>query len=133
MIDFAVFGIITVSYTSIHIIGWNFTFPTLVERSLWRAASLVLLGSACSYGLLLLLVTWQLPTFCRLFSVARANTATHLFERVHLIFQYLIAGSWIGSYGIARLYIIVEAFVGLRALPESAFQSVNWSNFFPHL
>ena len=36
-------------------------------------------------------------------------------------------------YGLARAYIIVEGFVALRALPMSAFASVSWSDFIPHL
>ena len=36
-------------------------------------------------------------------------------------------------YGLARSYIIVEGFVSLRALPKTAFESVNWSDFVPHV
>jgi hypothetical protein len=35
-------------------------------------------------------------------------------------------------YGLARAYILLEAIVTLRALPESAFKSVDWSSVFPH-
>ena len=35
----------TVAYASFHLIDWNFTFPTLVELSLWRASSLVVTGT----------------------------------------------------------------------------------------
>jgi hypothetical protein len=37
------------------------------------------------------------------------------------------------AYVIARMDIIVEGLVSLRALPRSAYGSVNWSDFFPHL
>ncbi|KAL8791243.1 MAG: hypothetical protein Q9213_000200 [Squamulea squamosa] len=133
VIDITVLSVITATYVTIHIIGWNFTFPTPTEQILWRVASLVLLGSPFSYGVLFLLVTSQLSIFCRLFRVPQTNTATQLFERMHTILQYLIAAGWVGTYGIARLYIIVEAFVGLRALPAGVFQGVEWSNFFPHV
>ena len=36
-------------------------------------------------------------------------------------------------YLFARLYIIVEDFVSLRAMPDSAFDSVNWSLYIPHI
>jgi hypothetical protein len=36
-------------------------------------------------------------------------------------------------YLFARLYIIVEDFVSLRAMPDSAFDTVNWSLYMPHI
>lgn len=37
------------------------------------------------------------------------------------------------TYAAARLYLIVEAFVGLRALEVSAYRTVDWTTFLPHL
>jgi hypothetical protein len=133
VVDFVVIGIITLTYISVHLIGWNFVFPTTVERNLWRSATLILSGSAVSYMLLFLLLTWQLPAFRRLFGVSRANTAVEVFDLLPWWLQYLVAASWVGSYGTARLYLIVEAFISLRALPLAAYETVNWSNFLPHL
>ena len=45
----------------------------------------------------------------------------------------LLHGPVIAAYGLARAYIIVEGFANLRALPLTAFASVNWSNYLPHL
>lgn len=36
-------------------------------------------------------------------------------------------------YLVTRLYIVVEDVVSLRALPVTAFTSVNWSTYLPHL
>ena len=36
-------------------------------------------------------------------------------------------------YIIVRAYMIVEVFLSLRALPPSAFQSVQWSSLIPHV
>jgi hypothetical protein len=36
-------------------------------------------------------------------------------------------------YGAARGYILVEALLSLRSLPTSAYYSVEWTDFIPHL
>lgn len=32
-----------------------------------------------------------------------------------------------------RIFIFVEDFIGLRALPPSAFETVEWTKFIPHI
>ncbi|RAK82213.1 uncharacterized protein BO72DRAFT_444140 [Aspergillus fijiensis CBS 313.89] len=36
-------------------------------------------------------------------------------------------------YCVGRTYILVEDFIGLRSLPASAFQTVSWEDYVPHL
>ena len=45
--------------------------------------------------------------------------------------SFLIALSVL--YAIVRLYMIVEVFISFRVLPESAYDSVQWSSFVPHV
>ena len=37
-----------------------------------------------------------------------------------------------GIYMFARGYVIIEGFINLRALPPSAYQSIDWNVFIPH-
>ena len=36
-------------------------------------------------------------------------------------------------YLVARFYVLVEMFAGLRTLPQSAYVCVDWTDFFPRV
>ena len=36
-------------------------------------------------------------------------------------------------YGVARFYLIGEAFAELRDLPATAYKHVDWTQFMPHI
>ena len=57
-------------------------------------------------------MTWRLPNRSRLKSV-----------------QYWIA-TW--AYFMARIYLLVEVFFGMRAVEPRVFLTVNWSQYMPH-
>jgi hypothetical protein len=132
IVDWVILTLVTSIYLCIHLIGWNFTFPTTVERQLWRSAAVILLGSMASYWVLFITFSWQLPVFCRLFGCSEVSNGVEFFELLPWWIQYLGAAIWIGSYGMARLYLIVEAFISMRALPLAAYKTVTWSDILPH-
>ena len=37
------------------------------------------------------------------------------------------------TYVLARLYLVVEAFISLRNLPAAAFDTLQWTQLVPHL
>jgi hypothetical protein len=36
-------------------------------------------------------------------------------------------------YTSARLFILLEAFISVRSVPEGAYQTPNWTSWLPHL
>ncbi|QDS74413.1 hypothetical protein FKW77_005845 [Venturia effusa] len=95
-----------VTFGACHLLGWNFDFATYAESLLWRIASV------CCIGLPLLWISF--------------------YSVVPLRYRHWCLLPGLLLYTIVRLYLIVEAFIGLRRLPASAFQTVQWSQFFPH-
>lgn len=94
-----------------HLTGWNFDFPTYVESLLWRVASVC----------------------CVVLPLGIAWTLKFLPDRY---FDDSIAWVWVPLaplYVIVRLFLIVEVFIGLRIAPASVYQTVQWSQFFPHI
>lgn len=94
-------------FSGIHVVAWNFSFATLVEKMMWRACSIA--GCVCvivSYSFLFI-----------------PNRTLSLALNVGLITPIYIT---------TRLFLIVQVLVGLRSLPGGVYQDVNWSNLLPH-
>ena len=37
------------------------------------------------------------------------------------------------AYGASRLFLVIEAFISIRALPPKAYDTPDWSQVLPHL
>ncbi|KAK0636684.1 hypothetical protein B0T17DRAFT_482684 [Bombardia bombarda] len=133
---------ITHIYGSMHLIGWNFTFPTAIEQLLWRIAAATIFATTFLF--------WAID-----------RGEAWYFDKEYLKWYYLItrkkppadekigrdpgrkfhAPTWVlfahlmiaACYTVARLYLFFEGFYGLRKLPASAFECVNWNQAIPHL
>ncbi|KAJ8514781.1 hypothetical protein ONZ45_g7723 [Pleurotus djamor] len=114
---------IAVVFGGIHLIPWNFTFPTPAEAMLWRYASLCVTLLPIPYGLLYL-------AYSGLKNVLPDDTPNWM--RVCLCGSFLIPIIQL-AYFAARIILFVEAFVLLRSLSPSAVQDVEWSSFLPHV
>ncbi|PYI16136.1 hypothetical protein BO86DRAFT_205658 [Aspergillus japonicus CBS 114.51] len=119
-------------HPAIHCLGWNHLFPTPTERLLWRIGALVLASG------LPLATTVRVALTALGFKGHRSLTYIWIqpTERppgwrpwVLDIISTLISMCLVP----ARLYIIVEAFISLRRLPVSSFQTVAWTGFIPHV
>lgn len=157
------------AYTGLFILAWDFEFPTKIERTLWRAASLTV---PCVVLVYWTVTEWSFHTypklrsrFERLFSGGlyhvherNATTQTHAWfgqkirnsahrvaasirnNSIHkdpaldvplkAILPMYVLGVF---YCHARVFLFVEDIIELRSLPVTAYQTVNWSAFIPHI
>ena len=107
-------------FGAIHFISWNFALLSHAERWLWRASMVF----CCTVGI----IAWQLHFLLRVlwkFNCIRGQKLDDVDGSILFIASNL--------YTFFRLFIIFEVFFSLRALPRSAYQSVQWSNFLPHI
>ena len=140
----------TLLFTGLHVLGWNFSFPSPLELLLWRISSLILFVVTALFWVLETVASWKrlgrwtwlylritnpkrLPDFekerAENFNRTEARKATSL----PLPWEFWTIMPIAVLYGIARLYLIVEAFFELRSLDGSAFVNVEWTNFLPHI
>ena len=140
---------ITLFSDGIHLFGWNFEFPSRAEQIVWRIASLqMFLTAAIFWGAEIFAglhreQTWELlstmifhPSRVKELKVLRAQRPPRPQPTPETFPLPVECGAsatmWI-LYLIARAYVLVEMFAGLRSLPRSAYVCVGWSNFFPHV
>ena len=88
-------------FNGVHIMAWNFKFPTPVEIWLWRCCSL----TACA---------------------AIVEQYLALFLGQQKLTLLLTAGLGTPLYLISRMYLMVEACVSLRSVSPAMYQSSSW-------
>ncbi|KAK1245408.1 hypothetical protein MKX08_005037 [Trichoderma sp. CBMAI-0020] len=109
-----------VLFGGIHVVAWNFPFPSTIELIFWRVASVYTAAAPfCSIVLLLIVNRFEHPT---------EGLTYHLVGTPCLT----LAATPFILYPIARLFIIVEMFRTLYFLPPASFVS-TWAPSVPHV
>ncbi|KAF8647494.1 hypothetical protein AX16_006699 [Volvariella volvacea WC 439] len=117
-------GILGIVFGVIHVLGWWFYFPTNIERSLWRSASIAITVVPALVAFVEMLITIFMDKSAR-----RRSGFNVLFPMV--VIPVLVISSI--TYTVARLYLIVQPFVGLRSLEPATFLDIEWNKFVPHI
>lgn len=101
-------------FGSIHIAGWNLSFPTPIERELWRIASLIM--------------TCLLPVTFLPFILLIFYNHPWLYDTINQVWTFTFGA----IYFIARLFLLVETFRALGFLPPDAFVD-TWVSSIPNV
>lgn len=114
-----------VLYGAGHVAAWqSSSFPTSIERWLWRGSA-VMLCAAPLWGFLWV-IWWQ--------AVGSHRKAFHLISSGDL--DFIAAPFFLTvmlAYTLARCYFLVESLVSFRSLPLDAYKTVSWTPFLPHV
>lgn len=126
----AIFGMI-------HCLAWNFEFPSHAEQVLWRVSSSIISG-LCIFITIAALgyIIFKPPNRPDKPKGDRDDDArnpadgdeSHSFNITEVACSILAM-----CFVLTRLSLITLSFMGLRALPASAFDAVQWSGFIPHI
>ncbi|KAJ5219726.1 hypothetical protein N7468_008930 [Penicillium chermesinum] len=145
-------------FSCLFIVAWNSEFPSPTEHLLWRIASISMLVFGLIGGLFSVYLHHVvfgkerkqarekgLPTASIQQEIPKQGFLHQIASRLRNIdpegdpqldvpIRVLIPlSSLCAMYVVARLYILVEDFIGLRHLPKSAFQTVEWADYVPYL
>ncbi|KAF2251459.1 hypothetical protein BU26DRAFT_530281 [Trematosphaeria pertusa] len=140
----------TLVFTAIHVAGWNFDFPTYTERLLWRISSLLLFGITVAFWFFETIASWTrlgrwktiylylfnkqgLERHRRQMQHRQMTMIKRQLSELPLPWEFATITPLAIVYGIARLYLIIEAFLELRNINGSAYVNVEWTDFIPHV
>ena len=155
-------GVMTVvmalAYSGILMIAWNFEFPTPTERLMWRICTSLTMGLTILMGIIEVALPepstphnrkdeeTPLDTTQR---TRKAPSVPNLFQRITNkrfnnspggdraldvpIKTMLLSQPICAIYTLCRIYVLLEDLIGLRALPATVFQNVDWTVYIPHI
>ena len=115
----------TAAFGTIHLIAWNFSFPTRWEHAMWRWTCLaggIVLGVGCSVEAAAIILNNYTTTGLTNLNGYKLRWPTNL--------MFFIPGI---LYISAQLIVISEVVLSLRALPKGCFESVDWIGLLPHI
>lgn len=114
---------------AIHLAAWNFYFPSVFERWAWRICSVVITTiiplSWVVTAVLLRVVSHQW------WDGTEDKDMLKEFKTTRWIGKGM-QGCALAIYSLARLYLLVEVFMGLRASPVGVYKTPEWTNYLPH-
>ncbi|KAJ9615808.1 hypothetical protein H2200_001885 [Cladophialophora chaetospira] len=141
VIGFSFAGLV---YGGLHLLAWKAPFPSQAERALWRSSGVILASSGfvVIFWILGLMsftfaqawivkkVFWQnLKIGLRTYYESLSGAATDI-SVVCFLMPFVCASlAYIGARG----YLVVESFLQLAHLPDSAYLLPAWSQYFPHI
>ncbi|KAI9669492.1 MAG: hypothetical protein M1829_005081 [Trizodia sp. TS-e1964] len=118
----------SMAYGGVHIAAWDNHFPSAVEALLWRLSSVYIAFSGFLWLLINLIAHFLRPI--------DAYWDRVLALRVHWV-SYIVLGSLCSAcglaYALARIFLVVEAFISIRVLPVEAYLTPDWTQVVPHM
>ncbi|KAK4096211.1 hypothetical protein N658DRAFT_519333 [Parathielavia hyrcaniae] len=110
-------------FCGLHLLAWNFPFPTAVDQVIWRVATLVSIMAPVGIPFLVCIPYRAGWSCCRKTGDEGAQ------KRVEGL---LVSSATFGVLVVARLLLIVEVFRTLYFLPQDAYLS-TWTSNMPHM
>ncbi|KAK0229403.1 hypothetical protein EDD85DRAFT_974618, partial [Armillaria nabsnona] len=127
-------------FGAFHCVAWSFSFPSHAEMVLWRLSSITILIGLFVAGHLagiFIIMEWVDPewtskpvsVFLRAWRDDEISTWPFILTCIS-VFMMIVT---IISYIVARITLIILAFLQLRSLPQLAFCAVQWTTYIPHM
>ncbi|KAK3953475.1 hypothetical protein QBC32DRAFT_387463 [Pseudoneurospora amorphoporcata] len=117
---------------ALHLLAWNFTFPTPIEGLLWKISAVSMVAAIPDVLVFRAGVVW----FQRYqYYHGRMGKRTSPFLLFKFLNIYVFFSAIVGVLFFAgtRLYLIVESFISIRHMSYGTFFVPRWIQVFPHV
>lgn len=101
-------------FSAFHILAWNWEFPSIPVRMIWRVFAVTATGANPVIFFLLVLYV--------------PHKARDRLDTIVICFMYLL----FLLYSIARVGLVVLIFYCLSSMPVDVYKTVEWTKFLPH-
>ncbi|KIJ08925.1 hypothetical protein PAXINDRAFT_120116 [Paxillus involutus ATCC 200175] len=116
----SVLSTVWIIFGGLHLIAWDFQFPSQAEKIIWRIASFTLIAAACTF--LFVRVLEERDIYCCIAAPPILQLGMGPILNVVI---------FIGV--VARFILLALMLASLRDLPPSAYETVSWTTYIPHL
>jgi hypothetical protein len=106
-------------FSALHILAWNWEFPTPTSRLLWRIFATTSTGVAFVFPFAFFILTSRIK---RNPDLDRGTTG----------FVILFSPLWM-TYLVSRLALVVLVFYCFSSMPTNVYDKVNWAVYIPHV
>ena len=129
-------------YGGLHLTAWTCQFPSYAATLLWRAASVTILATGpaaiayilwqCTLATLELALQDELDEALELDTYWVKYIVQPLRDFMNIV-RFPLFSSWIIWYTLCRAFLVVECFIMLAHLPDSALEIPRWATYIPHI
>ncbi len=121
-------------FGAFHCVAWSFYFPSHTEMMLWRLSSMAIIIGLCMaghlFGVSLIIFFIDREGMSKL---RRSVKDREIWALTLFILSAFTVFFGMFAYIVARIMLITLAFLQLRSLPPSAFCTVQWTTYIPHI
>ena len=118
----------SMAFGGMHAGAWYSYFPSQTEAWLWRVSAVYIIWCGLIWMLINLVAQMWKP-FDDYWNRTRSPQPPFARSRI-LVVICIICGT---LYSFARMFLVIEAFISVRKLPVSAYQTPDWTQIIPHL
>jgi len=128
--------ILFVSYAAFHLSAWNAHFPTTIERWMWRGAGLAIVGLPVFPLLYFPRILFQIvfdifdhaPKWVRSLVLGFFSVVDFIWWLIFWVVFLLVTLAAVAG----RIYFLAEALASLRQPTPRIYDTVKWTQFWPH-
>jgi hypothetical protein len=120
----SIIAVLAFFYGGVHLAAWQSDFPTNIEAWMWRGASISLMA--------ILPLMWICVALASSLPKTDSAGAKRLFDFLLVVLIIIVVVLFL-LFIAARMFLIVESFISLRAVPIGVYWTPAWVQMIPHL